>query len=185
MILMVYRMSKPIILVDCDDVLGDLVSYWIDRYNQDYDDRLTRHHITSWDVSAYVNCGKRIYEYLYEPGFFRDIPIVSGAQEVLARLSNIYRLVAVTSTPYCAVHDRAFWLRKHFPMIKELVIAKNKHCVAGNFFIDDAPHNLEGHSAVKILFDRPHNQEYHNAYRAKDWYDVEWFIYDYERQNTI
>lgn len=165
---------KPRIAVDQDQVLADLLGYWLDLYNNDYNDNLYRHEVTGWDIEKYVKpeCGLKIYDYLNDPQTFYNLPVIEYSQDVLRELNEYFEIFVVTS-PWNMnnVLPKYKWLKKHFSFLDEhnFVFTKNKSIINTYALIDDSPKNLETFGGRKVLFDAPHNHKESRFTRASDW----------------
>lgn len=77
-------------------------------------------------------------------GWFRELPVVPGAQEGVQDL--LYHDVdlwvctkPMGTNPYCADEKRA-WIAEHFPeLTNRLIITPNKSLIDGDVLLDDAP----------------------------------------------
>ena len=171
-------MTKPIILVDSDQVLAQFVKKWLDTYNERYDDNLTEEEFagTFGGVHEVVKpeVGKKIYDLMKEPGFFADLDIVPGAQKAIEKLMEVAEVYIVTaySADGESAKGKVQWFEKHFPKIVEeerLILCKPKFLVYGDVLIDDSMENLEdwqtfmeaktNTSPVSICVAQSHNAE--------------------------
>lgn len=162
-----------IIALDCDGILSDLMPYWLSFYNREYGDSLTARDCLSWDTHTVVRpeCGTRIYNYLKEPGFFRNVPLIPGSVDGVRRLCEAsHDIVVVTDTPAEGVVDRLAWLREHFPCIppKNYAITRRKDLIVADLLVDDAPHNILMAKCPAVVFDHPYNQHVPGP-RVRDW----------------
>jgi len=155
------------LIVDLDDVMGDLLTPWLARYNWGWNDNLTINDITEWDIAKFVKpeCGEKIFQFL-EPtvtgySLWNNMEPMEGAIEALGVLSEKMEIFVVSSVSgnyrICEYKDR--WLRKHFPFLdpKKFYFVSDKSGVCGDFMVDDYHKNLIGFNGMKILFDHPHN----------------------------
>jgi 5'(3')-deoxyribonucleotidase len=167
--------------VDQDQVLADLTSAWIERYNRDYNDILTVEDVTEWELENLVKpeCGKKIYTYLDDQELFLNLPVIRGSQEVLEKLSFHFDIHIVTAVRNLKnIEPKSEWLKKHFPFIPEerYVFTRDKSIVYADWLIDDKPKNLEGFQGMRLLFDALHNRQENRFIRMKDWYEIEKFF---------
>lgn len=173
---------KQRIAVDMDQVLVDLITPWLDRYNNDYNDTLEPSDVTSWNFCHIVKpeCGKKIYEYLDDQELFRTLPLMEDSQEVLLELSKQYELFVVTA-PWNPdnMATKFRYLQKYFSFIPEsnYVFTRNKSIVNADWLIDDKPDNLLGFQGVGILFDAPHNQNETRYHRVKNWLEIKEYFF--------
>ena len=172
-------MNRPVILVDMDSVIVDLMSEWHRRYNEDYGDDLTVDRLLTWETERYVKpeCGLKIYDYLDEPGLFLNLRPLPGAIESLRRLHERFDIVIVTSSRMNAYAEKEQWVERHLPFIgrKNLIFAHRKELIRGEMLFDDAPHNLlafqqTGRTAVAM--DYPYNRHVPGP-RVKNWNEFE------------
>lgn len=171
------------LLIDMDSVIVDLMSAWCRRYNADWADNLTPADILTWEWEKYVKpeCGRKIYQYLNEPGMFLHLDPLPHAVDVLERLSKRYEVLIVTSARRSAMAEKDAWVTQHLPFIgrKNLIFAHRKDRVCGDLLFDDAPHNLEaflrsGRRAVAM--DYAYNRHV-PCLRVKGWLEFEELVY--------
>lgn len=179
-------MTRLRIAIDQDQVLADLLGEWLRRYNNDYNDNLTKEQITYWNWHDLVKpeCGRKIYSYLDDPDLFRSLPVIEGAREVVKALSQVADVFVVTS-PWNInnVIPKYEWLKEHFPFLNEknFVFTRNKGIVNADFLIDDKPSNFDDFMGIPLLFDAPHNRGEKRFMRVCDWKDVKIFFDNYLR----
>lgn len=179
--------EKKTILVDVDDVCALLMHGWLAKYNEEYQDCLTKDKITDWDITKAVKpeCGKDIYKYLHEKSLYDVVPPIPGALEGIQKLRELgLRVVYATA---CNIHmagRKALWLQEHGFLDKpllhgttthEVVELYDKSLLRGWALIDDGPHNLKNFVGHRILLDQAHNHSADRAsydYRCMDWKDV-------------
>lgn len=170
----------PVVLCDVDEVVADLHSEWLYRYNEKYNDNLTPDDITDWNLSRLVKpeCGDKVFDFLRMPDLYQHVRPVEGAKEGVDRLRDGgYRVIFVTSCVIGSMDQKARWLLRHGFISdrhspRSLVIARDKFLVRGDVLIDDAPHNLEPFPGHKILVDRPYNRAATVGFRARDWNSI-------------
>lgn len=178
-------MAKKRIAVDQDNVIADLVTEWVRRYNHDYNDDLKPEQINAWNWCHITKpeCNKKIYNYMDDPNLFFNLPIIENSQEVLQELNNTYDIYVVTS-PFNInnVIPKNEWLLKHFSFLdpNKFVFTRDKSIIAAEYLIDDKPGNLETFGGDKILFDAPHNKDENRFYRVNDWLEVKDILLDWK-----
>lgn len=169
------------ICIDQDHVLADLISPWVEKYNNTYNDDLKVSDITMWDwhVATKPECSKKIYQML-TPDLFENLPVIQGSQEVVKKLTEKYEVFIVTAARNAEVIPaKARWIKKNFPFVKRenVVYAVNKSICLADSLIDDAPHNLETFKGEnKLLFNASHNQSEDRFNRMMDWNDIATFF---------
>ena len=177
--------KNPIIGVDLDDVLWDLMSTWISRYNDMVDDNLTVEDIKSWDVAQYIKRGTEgILNYIPQQNdFWDDVEPIPDSKECLQQLiKDGYLIYVVTASSHTNLKEKMSRFYSLFPFIEEehVVIIHRKQMMDLDMLIDDKPGNLEDANYLKVLFDRPHNRSFDedkiSAVRLKTWPEIYKYI---------
>ena len=183
------RKDKFVIAFDCDDVLIDLLEYWVYWLNQAYHLNVKREDITDWDISLFFPSltEEEIFEPLYSPNFWYGVkgkPNVKetieyqkyrGHQVVVATASDI-------STISYKINNCLFRLYDCFDK-DDIIVIKDKSLLNADVLIDDNPDNFNGFKGIRILMDSPHNQDpppYSFDYRVKDIKEVSQIIMYHE-----
>lgn len=166
-----------VIGLDMDGVICDLVPEWLNRYNNDYDDCLTKDHIKSWNMGEHVKCGKAIYDYLADESLYDCATVIDGAVETTKHwIDEGHDVIVITRVhyPYAAA-AKLKWLQTHFPHLTNIVIVTSdiKYLVNADVLIDDGSHNLELFKGLRILMTRPWNKSLDQSFiRVDDWSDL-------------
>lgn len=177
--------KNPIIGVDLDDVLWDLMSTWISRYNDMVDDNLTVEDIKSWNVAQYIKRGTEgILNYIPQQNdFWEDVEPIPDSKECLQQLiKDGYLIYVVTASSHTNLKEKMSRFYSLFPFIEEerVVIIHRKQMMDLDMLIDDKPGNLEDANYLKVLFDRPHNRSIDenkiSAVRLKTWSEIYKYI---------
>lgn len=169
------------IILDMDDVICNLFYEWIERYNEEYCDNLTKGDFLEWEMSNVVKCGTKIYDYLADGSIYKLAAIYPGAYDITRKwLEKGYKIIVATRVhePIAAM-VKMEWMYENLPHLvhdMHIVTGNTKHCLRGNIIIDDAIHNLDTFVGNKIVFDQPWNQKC-NYIRAWDWNDLDHLIY--------
>lgn len=155
-----------VVLLDLDSVLNELCVSWYGVHNRECktcDKPLRAEDVTAWDVSRFVQCGKRIYQYLDRQAVYTDAPVMPGAIEATRALAerghDLY--VVTASTGGNAILGKIAWLRKHFPHIHKnnMITAHNKALIHGDVLVDDRIDNhYHGYAGLRVIFDQPWNR---------------------------
>ena len=165
---------KLTIAVDLDSTLNNLNHVWIVRYNQMYDDTLNC--FNEWNVVNCVKpeCGNKIFDILGAKGFFYNLGMQSGADEVMEKLCTEHNVYIVTAYTADTCVDKVRWVQRYLPFfdIKNIVFCNNKSPFNADVLIDDAPLNLESFPNTTICFYMPYNNEVKSDYRAYSWSDI-------------
>ena len=170
---------KKRIALDMDEVIADVTPKFLDFYERDFGERPDR---SVW-------WGKKIYQlpnaahirgYLQEEGFFADLPVMAGSQEVVKWLAEHYDVFAVTAATEFrnSLRDKLDWLDRHFPFIgwQRLVLCGDKRIIQADYMIDDHAWNLEHFKGKGLLFTASHNTDDDRFTRVDDWETVRAFF---------
>lgn len=105
---------------------------------------------------------KNARKYLYQPGFFRNMRVIPGSQEVLRMLNDRYEVFIVSSATEFpqSLTEKQEWLNEHFPFIswEQMVFCGKKVMIKADVMIDDHFKNLDHFNGRTLLFTQPHNQ---------------------------
>ncbi|MFQ5445340.1 MAG: 5'(3')-deoxyribonucleotidase [Saprospiraceae bacterium] len=173
------KKNKKRIALDMDEVIADVVPKFLERYEQDFGIRPSRE---QW-------WGKKIYElpnaahirtYLDEEGFFADLPVMEGSQEVVKWLTRHFDVFAVTAATEFrnSLVDKYDWLEQHFPFIgwERLVLCGDKTIIAADYMIDDHVNNLKKFAGKGLLYTASHNIAENGFTRVNNWAEVRAFF---------
>lgn len=188
-------MDKKILLLDLDSTLNNLDDVWLEYYNKDYNDNLTREDIIKWETHTIVKpeCSHKIYDYLKLPNFFRDLGIQPYAKEVTEWLQQYLDIYIVTAYIKETCVDKVTWIEKHLPHInpENIIFCIPKKLLKAQYMIDDGGHNiLDFHKTnpcgLPIIFDAPWNRYLKNKFiRVKDWLEIQEVFEDIFKQNAL
>ena len=179
------QIHNPIIGVDLDDVLWDLLGAWLQRYNTIVDGHIAPEDIKSWSIEQYIlpNTKEMLFYILEQKDFWKTVQPISGAAEVLYRLmQDGYNVYIVTASSYKTLPAKLNHFFELFPFVhqNQIVVAKEKQLLDLDVMIDDNPENLCHASYDKLLFDRPSNQwvKKDDIKRVYTWAEIYQFIKD-------
>lgn len=175
--------SKPRICLDMDEVIADTYAKFIQLYAEQFGRTplpAEYHGKKIYDLPGAKGLRKR----MYNEGFFRDLPVMDNAIEVVAELQENYDVwITTTATEFrnCII-DKYDWLGEHFPFIpwKNFVFCGDKSILRGDYMIDDKAKNLAPFPGKKILFTASHNVFETDFVRVDNWLEVR----DYFRAET-
>lgn len=171
-------MSKKLtVFVDSDGVLADLSTYWCAAYNQRYDDNLAPDVLMgTWDGMTSIvkpECGAKIYDFLYEPGFFQGVRPFEGAVEAFKDLVDNPRINTYVLSAYSgsaeAAKGKVEWFNTYMPFFdtENLILCKPKFLLRGDVLIDDSFNNCKEFAAaaeperpVVLMMAASHNLEH-------------------------
>lgn len=114
--------------------------------------------------------------FLYEPGFFYEMKVLPGAQEVLEEMNkkhDIFIVSAAMEFPN-SLPEKYKWLEKHFPFLgwQQFVFCGLKTIIQADWLIDDHLKNLDFFDGEKLLFHAPHNIGVEKYRRVYNWQEV-------------
>ncbi|MEY3322172.1 MAG: hypothetical protein RLZZ417_1755 [Bacteroidota bacterium] len=170
---------KKKIALDMDEVIVNIYNRFITLYEEQY--QITPNPEDYAGRKFYDLKGAKNYrEFLFEPGFFADLPIFEGAAEVVTWLNTHFDLFIVTAAQEFpnSLIDKYFWLQKYLPFIswKQYVFCGDKSIINADYMIDDHIHNLETFKGVGLLFTAPHNIHENGYIRLNNWKEVKSFF---------
>ena len=169
---------KQRIAIDMDDVMADTHAKFIQLYSAGEMPRYTLDELKEksfhelFDEDEYRALSQRVHE----PGFFRDIPVMDGAQAVIADLMTKYDIFIATAAQEFpnSLREKWDWLQEHFPAIswRNYVFMGDKSILNTAYLIDDMPRNLRTFQGQGLLFDALHNRDDQKFRRVHSWQDV-------------
>lgn len=170
---------KKKIALDMDEVIVNIYNRFITLYEEQYE--ITPNPEDYAGRKFYDLKGAGNYrEFLFEPGFFADLPIFEGAAEVINWLNNHFDLFIVTAAQEFpnSLIDKYYWLQKYLPLIswKQYVFCGDKSIINADYMIDDHVHNLATFKGVGLLFTAPHNINEKGYIRLNNWNEVKLFF---------
>ena len=134
--------------IDLDGVVADFNTGWMQFYNQQFDANLTTSMVDHWDAIPDLTHFGHMGDFwrwaadLDGASLFRHLDPYPGAVEALIGLARDHHLVVITTKPVFAVHDTFAWIAEHGLPTTEVHITAEKHRVACDVYLDDAPHVL-------------------------------------------
>ena len=165
------------IAVDMDEVLADTHFKFLTLFNRDFQ--------IPMDIQQLP--GKELFEnlpseldgqwkkYVNEKGFFRDIPVMANAQEVMRRLHEEHDVYIVSAAMEFrnSLEDKFDWLEEHFPFLKwtQFLFTGDK-IISADVLIDDRIKNFENFKGRKLLYTSPHNLLLNDFERVNSWIEV-------------
>lgn len=159
-------MTDLVFLIDQDGPLADFDPHFHSRCREEgwYIEVESHHHQTFRFATDHMpNEEERAAAraMVDTPGWFRDLPVVEGAQEGLAKLAEVPNSeVWICTKPLEANvtcrDDKAWWIEQHFgeEWVDRLILAPDKSLVQGHLLLDDAPKPEWSHRAswVPVIF---------------------------------
>ncbi|MHA8073196.1 5' nucleotidase, NT5C type [Aquirufa sp. HETE-40SA] len=168
------------IAIDMDDVLAKTTHVIIDRINQLVDKNYTYQELLFGDKTLkeeFYGHYLTNNSFLWEPGFFENIPVNEDAVEVVRKLSDQYEIFIVSAATEFpnSLKEKLTWMEQHFPFItwKHIVFCGHKHMIQADYLIDDHEKNLHTFTGTPLLFTAPHNLHINDFKRVNNWKEVE------------
>jgi 5'-nucleotidase len=169
------ELMKKRIIIDMDGVLTDVYARLFELHREKYGQTLNVRDVAGLlEEEAFP--GQR--EWVSNPGFFRDLPLMPGSVEGMKKLSEKYDLIVVSLAIEFpnSLSDKYLWLQVHFPFIswKQIVFCGNKNIIRADIMIDDHPKNLDLFDGETIMFTQPHNMLIKTRHkRVESWKEIE------------
>lgn len=155
---------SPLVAVDVDETVADLLGEWLRRYNERSGDNILPEDITGWTIAEQLREGwqdrKALDEILLEPDLYRHVLPIPFARRAVRRLRDAgCRVVFASSCPPGQEHHKIAWLMRYglITDAKEFISAKDKSLVRADILIDDGPHNVRAFLGRSFLVSQPHN----------------------------
>lgn len=166
------------IFVDMDEVIADTYNAHIERYNEDYQENLSKESCWGREVWQCVPEGRQhsIHKHPTIEGFFSRLKPMKDSQRVLKELSlkhEVYIASAAMEHPKSLI-EKYHWIDAHFPFIhwKKRILCGDKHILSGDILIDDRVFNLEPFQGRSLMFTSPHNIHENRFERVNNWMEV-------------
>ncbi|MBA2176235.1 5'-3'-deoxyribonucleotidase [Halobacillus locisalis] len=165
------------IAVDMDDVIADPLSKHLEIFNTRYNENISVNDLQStYLTEVRPHLREEIMNILNEPGFFGDLRVMEGSQEVLKELSQHYEVFIVTAamempTSFTSKYE---WLKEHFGFLdqRNFVFCGDKSIVDADYLIDDNPKHFRRFKGKGILFTSPYNGAETDYVRVNNWNEI-------------
>lgn len=173
---------KKSIAIDMDNVIADIEAQAISWYHEKHGVLVDKESLQGLPEGSGFPDKEEVRRFLFTPGFFRNSPVMAGAQQAVARLHNdfnIYIVSAAMEFPQ-SLTEKYHWLNEHFPFIswRQIVFCGDKSIVDTDFMIDDHLKNLNCCKGRGILYTACHNMELDYDVRVSDWDEVMEYLYN-------
>ncbi|MGZ3750741.1 MAG: 5' nucleotidase, NT5C type, partial [Mucilaginibacter sp.] len=111
--------DKIRIAIDMDEVIADTIDKFIELYKREHNTLIRLDQMTGKEFNELLPAEVKdtFRHYLYQPGFFRDLKVMPGSQEVVKALCekyDVYIVSAAMEFPNSLI-DKYDWLQEHFP----------------------------------------------------------------------
>ena len=168
------------IAIDMDDVLAKTTHVIIDRINEIVQGEFTYAELmtsTNEYKQEFYNHYLTHNSFLWEPGFFENIPVNEDAVEVVKKLHEQYEIFIVSAATEFpnSLKEKLTWMEKHFRFItwKHIVFCGHKYMIQADYLIDDHEKNLHTFTGTPLLYTAPHNLHITDFKRVNDWKEIE------------
>jgi 5'(3')-deoxyribonucleotidase len=169
--------SKIRIAIDMDEVIADTIDKFIEIYKREHHTGIRLDQMNGKEFNELLpdEIKQTLKEYIHQPGFFRDLKVMPGSQQVVKALCekyDVYIVSAAMEFPNSLI-DKYHWLVEHFPFIhwKNIVFCGNK-IVDVQVMIDDRIRNFVGFKGRPLLYTSPHNHFVTEYERVNNWAEV-------------
>src|SRR5574344_1551205 len=158
------------ILIDVDNIIGNLCDAVLSVYNEDSGDNLC-----SNDITSYYN--DNFKHYFLDKRVWKRMKYVDGCREYIAKLFNDgHDIYFCTKTEMKNAPKKESYLQRTFPYInirKKLIVCSDKTMIRADVLIDDCLDNFGGED-YSIVLDYPWNRNTNNGniMRAYSWKEI-------------
>jgi 5'-nucleotidase len=167
------------VLVDMDEVIADVTVAMREWYNSKYGGDIDFAKMLEGKslVKGFPEVHQAdVRQQLFEPGFFRHLPVMDNSIEVLKEMNSRYEVFIVSAATEFpnSLTDKYYWLMEHFPFFtwQHLVLCGVKSMIQADFIIDDHARHLVPFKGKPYLFTAPHNLDENRFERLNDWKEV-------------
>jgi 5'-nucleotidase len=166
------------ICVDMDEVMADTLAEYLHRYNQTFDEDITREELAGtglWEIVP-QDRQPQIRAFFDAVDFFENLALMPGAQEVLKALSTHFEIFIATQAMVVpnSLGPKYRWLQRHFPFIScnNYIFCGDKSILRADYLIDDQPSNFLNFEGTGLLYSAPHNLTVTGYTRVDNWQQV-------------
>ena len=138
-----------IVLVDMDEVIADTTAAMVSWYKQTFGGDINYQKMLEGQslVKGFPEEHQALVrQQLYEPGFFRGLPVMPDSRDILEQMNKRYEIYIVSAAVEFpnSLKDKYDWLMEHFPFFtwQQLVLCGSKKMMLGDYMIDDHARHL-------------------------------------------
>ncbi|MEX0835144.1 MAG: hypothetical protein WD010_03565 [Nitriliruptor sp.] len=170
--------------IDLDGVVADFNRGWTAAYNDAFSGQLEADMVVSWDSPlelTHFGDMDAFWAWARDHGghsVFRHLEPYPEAAESLREFNRAgHDVVILTAKPDWAVHDTLEWLADHKIPTRDIHFLEDKHTIACDVYLDDAPHQVEtiadhrATTATVCRFVRAWNDPVEGAVDVHSWED--------------
>jgi len=166
------------IILDMDNVIAEINPQYVNYFKKIYGTDLVLDELIQHQKNGTFPDYSLLHKLLEEPQFFRGLPVMADAKEVVQELNDKYEIFIVSAAVEYpqSLTEKIEWLKEHFPFIKtrQIAFSGSKRFVHGDIMIDDKVSNLDHFNGRKLLFTHPNNLKYTGEQytRVDNWKEV-------------
>ncbi len=169
------------ILVDQDGVLADFENGFLNAWKQKFPERpfvpIEERKTFSIRRDYPEEYSEDIYKIYTAKGFIENLPLIPGAIEAIRQMQKAGHFIKICTSPLSrydnCVTEKFAWVERHFGIewTKNIIIAKDKTQIRGDFLIDDKPEITGDMNPIweQIVFDQPYNKHITKKRRLISW----------------
>lgn len=177
-----YINNKPVIKIDCDGVLRDLLPKMIEVYNDAYHTNLTEEDIKYFDVSkVFTKCMEvdniPAHIWLFQKNgyeLFMKSPVLKGAKEAMDLLHEKGYYIVIVTYQHSLDNkvDTLLWLDKHNIYYDSICFTNQKQIINGEIVVDDNIDYLnQCNESLKVCIKAPYNINNNTYKKYKSLYE--------------
>lgn len=160
-----------------DEVLADVHHKFLELYHRDFNIPPSLKQLPGKELheNLPIELHHQWKVYINEKGFFRDLPVIPDAREVLEELHKTHEIYIVSAAMEFrnSLEDKFDWLRDNFPFIEWTHILFTGHkIIQADVLIDDRAKNFDNFPGRKLLYTSPHNLLLTDYERVNNWIEV-------------
>ncbi len=159
-----------------DGVIADSETHFINWYERDYGVKILPNQILGLKEDEMFPDKTAARKFAFTPGFFRTLPVMTGAIEAVKKLMETYEIYIVSAAMEFpqSLPEKLEWLHEHFPFIdwRHIIFCGDKSIINTDYMIDDHIKNLDFFKGTTIMFHAFHNVNYNHHQRVNNWNEV-------------
>ncbi len=159
-----------------DNVLADVEGHAIAWYKKEYGVSYSKEQLNGQPEGSGFENQEAFWRYVHSPGFFRTVPVMDGALDVLQKLNTIFDIYVVSAAMEFpqSLEEKYEWLDEHCPFItwKQRIFCGDKSVIHTDYMLDDHTKNLDHHQGTSLLFTACHNTLIKHHKRLNNWKEV-------------
>lgn len=172
---------KKTIAFDLDSVLADVMVTWIEEFNKKYDSKITKTHITVWDIHKILPITEiesySLFSYVWKYKWQKIPPTTENIPDIIRNLKVENRISIITRREKETIPYVYEWLKTNEIEYDDILFIFDnfkKSMYPFHILIDDNPSNLIDIKSPKIaiLFNQPWNKNFNWPRRIDSLIDL-------------